>query len=85
MITEDENQKWNLQSKKVEVGKSKKKSKSKNVRKNYYKCPTRITESALVAVMHVLNGPLHWMINEDKNQKWNLKFPKLKSWSRKIK
>ena len=29
--------------------------------------------------------PFHWMIIEDENQKWNLKFRYLKSWSRKIK
>ena len=33
----------------------------------------RITESALVAVMNVLNDPLHCMIIEDENQKWNFK------------
>ena len=68
---------------KLQSENQKKNSKSKNVQK-MFKCPKRITESALVAVMHVLNDPLHWMIIEDENQKWNLKFPKLKSWSIKV-
>ena len=37
----------------------------------------RITESALVAVLNVLNDPLHWMIIEDEHQKWNFKSGKV--------
>ena len=62
MIIEDENQKWNFKSWKVEVGKSKKYYKSKNVWKNS-KCPKRITESALVACIKwsiVLNDHWRW-------------------------
>ena len=74
----------NFKSKKVEVGKS------KNIisQKMFYKIISAQTDhwvNISSSSMHVLNDPLHWMIIEDENEKWNLKFLKLKSWSRKIK
>ena len=77
MIIEDENKKWNFKSRKVEVGKSK----NIIIKKMFDKIISVQTDhwvNISSSSMHVLNDPLHWMIIEDENQKWNLKFPKSK-------
>ena len=70
MIIEDENQKWNFQSRKVEVGKSKKYISQKRF-ENFLCVQTDHRVSISMSSMDVLNDPLHWMIIEDENQKWN--------------
>ena len=62
MIIEDENEKWNFESRKVEVGKSKKNLKSKNVRKNY-KCPNGSPSQHLALVcMYWMTHCIEWSL-----------------------